>query len=194
MLSQAISDGLSQALPPLIGFALICFALKFLQIKLDKFIDSKFKKKNNVLRLVKTSSAPTMRNDFSVNTAKEYFFDRRNIMTETEKAFFFDLLKAVPELYIFPQVSFLALLNPKGQASLGKVQSKRADFVVYNADTEQYCIIELDDKTHIGKQSTDLERDMLFASVGIRSLRYKTNNKPSTEALREDIFANLTSK
>ena len=89
-------------------------------------------------------------------------------------------------------MSFLALLEPVGQASLGKIQIKRVDFVVCDIKTNRYCVIELDDRSHIGKQGKDLERDGFFDSAGIHSLRYKINNKPSAEALREDIFSNLS--
>jgi len=74
----------------------------------------------------------------------------------------------------------------------GKIQSKRVDFVVCDIKTNRYCVIELDDRSHIGKQGKDLERDGFFDSAGIHSLRYKINNKPSAEALREDIFSNLS--
>ena len=113
-------------------------------------------------------------------------------MTNPEKVFFLQLIQAIPEFYVFPQVSFLELLDPVGQASLGKIQNKRVDFVVFDMQTNRYCIIELDDKSHQRKQNSDFERDVFFNSAGIRSLRYKTNNPPSVEALREDILAIFT--
>ena len=164
--------------------------LEFFIVKIKKFIIARSERKQPALRLVKGKTFSS----FSTPTSsyREYIFNRRSVMTKTEKEFFLILLKAVPELYIFPQVSFLALLDPVGQSSLGKIQNKRVDFVVYDIKTDTYCVVELDDRSHNNKQSKDLERDLFFDSASIRSLRYKTNNKPSPEALREDILNALS--
>ena len=163
---------------------------EFFIVKHKKFIIARSERKQPALRLVKEKTFSS----FSTSTSsyREYIFNRRSVMTKTEKEFFLILLKSVPELYIFPQVSFLALLEPVGQSSLGKIQNKRVDFVVYDIKTDAYCVIELDDRSHNTKQSKDLERDLFFDSAQIRSLRYKTNNKPSLEALREDILNALS--
>ena len=95
-----------------------------------KALVAKLGKKKTQLRLVREKSAPSPWETFPEKEFREYYFNRRFIMTDTEKSFFLDIIHAVPELYVFPQVSFLALLEPVGQASLGKIQSKRVDFVV----------------------------------------------------------------
>lgn len=191
-----ISKVMSNFLVIMISFMAFLLLLEFVIVKLKKILYSKFenkfhrKKENKVIPLYSSfsgTSAVSSPSSFS-SFPGEYVFDRRSVMTKTEKDFFLILLKAVPELYIFPQVSFLALLDPIDKPSLGKIQSKRVDFVVYDIKTDAYCVIELDDRSHNNKQSKDLERDLFFDSASIRSLRYKTNNKPSPEALREDIL------
>ena len=171
---------------------IVILLLEFLSVKAKKALVAKLGKKKTQLRLVREKSAPSPWETFPEKEFREYYFNRRFIMTDTEKSFFLDIIHAVPELYVFPQVSFLALLEPVGQASLGKIQSKRVDFVVCDIKTNRYCVVELDDRSHIGKQGKDLERDGFFDSAGIHSLRYKINNKPSAEALIEDIFSNLS--
>lgn len=189
-LTDVVTGIFSQFLTIMFTFMAGLLLLEFFIVKLKKFIIARSERKQPALRLVKEKTFSS----FSTPTSsyREYIFNRRSVMTKTEKEFFFILLKSVPDLYIFPQVSFLALLDPVGQSSLGKIQNKRVDFVVYDIKTDAYCVIELDDKSHNTKQSKDLERDLFFDSAQIRSLRYKTNNKPSLEALREDILNALS--
>lgn len=191
-LSDALMKVFWQVLPPLFLFFVVAVSVKIVLQKLEKKFSLPRKKKDNkenkVIPLYSSFPAASAAASFP----REYVFNRRPVMTKTEKDFFLILLKAVPELYIFPQVAFLALLDPVGQSSLGKIQNKRVDFVVCDIKTDAYCIVELDDRSHNGKRSKDLERDLFFDSVQIRSLRYKTNNKPSPEALREDILNALS--
>ena len=189
-LTDVVTGIFSQFLTIMFTFMAGLLLLEFFIVKLKKFIIARSERKQPALRLVKEKTFSS----FSTSTSsyREYIFNRRSVMTKTEKEFFLILLKSVPELYIFPQVSFLALLEPVGQSSLGKIQNKRVDFVVYDIKTDAYCVIELDDRSHNTKQSKDLERDLFFDSAQIRSLRYKTNNKPSLEALREDILNALS--
>ena len=189
-LTDVVTGIFSQFLTIMFIFMAGLLLLEFFIVKIKKFIIARSERKQSALRLVKGKTFSS----FSTPTSsyREYIFNRRSVMTKTEKEFFLILLKAVPELYIFPQVSFLALLDPVGQSSLGKIQNKRVDFVVYDIKTDTYCVVELDDRSHNNKQSKDLERDLFFDSASIRSLRYKTNNKPSPEALREDILNALS--
>lgn len=194
-LTDALMNVFGQVLPPLFLLFVFAAVVKIILLKLEKkFSLPRKKKENKVIPLYSSfsgTSAVSSPSSFS-SFPEEYVFDRRSVMTKTEKDFFLVLLKAVPELYIFPQVSFLALLDPVGQSSLGKIQNKRVDFVAYDIKTDAYCVVELDDRSHNTKQSKDLERDLFFDSAQIRSLRYKTNNKPSPEALREDILNALS--
>ena len=189
-LTDVVTGIFSQFLTIMFTFMAGLLLLEFFIVKLKKFIIARSERKQPALRLVKEKTFSS----FSTSTSsyREYIFNRRSVMTKTEKEFFLILLKAVPDLYIFPQVSFLALLDPLDKPSLGKIQNKRVDFVVYDIKTDAYCVIELDDRSHNTKQSKDLERDLFFDSAQIRSLRYKTNNKPSLEALREDILNALS--
>ncbi len=194
-LTDALMNVFGQVLPPLFLLFVFAAVVKIILLKLEKkFSLPRRKKENKVIPLYSSfsgTSAVSSPSSFS-SFPGEYVFNRRSVMTKTEKDFFLILLKSVPELYIFPQVSFLALLDPIDKPSLGKIQSKRVDFVVYDIKTDAYCVIELDDRSHNNKQSKDLERDLFFDSASIRSLRYKTNNKPSPEALREDILNALS--
>ena len=186
-----MNDMISKMMSQFVTFIILVLILRLLADLLKQKIRKK--RKQPLLRLIKNPEPPSVWDAApEPEERREYYFERRAVMTEAEKSFFIDIVRAVPEFYVFPQVSFLALLDPTGQASLGKIQNKRVDFVVCDIKTNRYCVIELDDRSHFGKRKKDLERDGFFDSAGIHSLRYRTNNKPSVDALREDIYSNLS--
>lgn len=123
---------------------------------------------------------------------KENTYKQADLMTANEKEFFERLLKALPEHYVFPQVSLGALLRPAVSRSspdwmrqFNAISSQRADFAIYTRQLQLVALIELDDKTH--KASKDRARDRRTASAGISTLRYESKAKPEPEAIRRDI-------
>ena len=108
------------------------------------------------------------------------------LMTEHEKTMFKELRQAIPEYYIFPQVSLGAILWTKGQATRNKFNRKIADYVITDQNFNILAVIELDDKSHQGKEQQDAERDSMLKEAGYKVLRYP--NMPSKEKLRNDIL------
>lgn len=108
------------------------------------------------------------------------------LMTEHEKTMFKELRQAIPEYYIFPQVSLGAILWTKGQATRNKFNRKIADYVITNQNFNILAIIELDDKSHQGKEQQDAERDSMLKEAGYKVLRYP--HMPNKEKLRNDIL------
>lgn len=109
------------------------------------------------------------------------------LMTEHEKKMFKELNKAIPEYYIFPQVSFSAILWTKGQATRNRFSRKIADFVITDTSFNILAIIELDDKSHDNKVEQDAERDAMLVEAGYKVLRYRY--MPNTQKLRDDILS-----
>ena len=110
----------------------------------------------------------------------------KQILTEHEKTMFGEINIAVPECLIFPQVSFSALLYTKGYATRNRFNRKIADFVITDRWFNVLAIIELDDKSHEGKEQQDAERDAMLKEAGYKVLRYR--HMPNKQKLRADIL------
>lgn len=106
------------------------------------------------------------------------------LMSENEIEFFERLVKALPEYYIFPQVSLGAILKEIGmdaktrQRLRNTFSQKRADFVVYK-DKTIIAIVELDDRTH--DTQNDAKRDKMLCEAGYEVMRYESKAKPSID-------------
>lgn len=109
------------------------------------------------------------------------------IMTAHEKTMFGEIMQAVPECFIFPQVSLGAILRTSSQATRNKFNRKIADFVITDRAFNILAIIELDDKSHDGKEQKDAERDAMLKEAGYKVLRYRV--MPNKQQLRNDIIS-----
>lgn len=124
------------------------------------------------------------------NTAKK-MYKASSLMTDNEFEFFYRLVKALPQYYIFPQVSFGAILESIGEDYKEKQRirltfaQKRADYVVYSDKKQIIAIVELDDKTH--NVQNDMKRDAMLVQAGYRIIRFQSKQKPSIEEIRKMI-------
>ena len=108
------------------------------------------------------------------------------LITNYEKIMFSELRDAVPECYIFVQVSFGAILWSASQATRNRYNRKITDFVVTDNAFNILAVIELDDKSHDGKKQQDAERDAMLKEAGYKVLRYR--HMPDKQKLRADIL------
>ncbi len=115
---------------------------------------------------------------------------KKDLLTPTETSFFLKLRKALPNHYIFPQVSFNALLdvsNKKEWAERNRFNRKVADFVIYNSVTMKVAaIIELDDYTH-NYHDQDDSRDELLKGAGYHIIRFNVKDGVSLEEIKQAI-------
>lgn len=132
-------------------------------------------------------------------TPKGQVYKARPILTDNEQEFFTRLLVALPEFYVFPQVSFSALLEPTNFSSRaqkmsirGTFSQKYADYVVADNRLVVVAIVELDDRTH--NSSKDKSRDVMLAEAGYRVIRWQAKDKPSVQAIAEKFALLLTPK
>lgn len=109
----------------------------------------------------------------------------RRLLTKNEQPMYFRLRAAFPEHVILAQVSFSALVTVRSHAVRNRFNRKVADFVVCNRAFEVLAVVELDDASHKGKETTDRERDSMLISAGYKVLRYA--RVPDIEQLQRDL-------
>lgn len=109
------------------------------------------------------------------------------LMTVHEKVMFGVLKEAVPECHIFVQVALGGILWTSSYATRNKFSQKIADFVITDQNFTILAVIELDDKSHIGKEDKDAERDAMVREAGYKALRYPSI--PPLQQLRSDILS-----
>lgn len=117
-------------------------------------------------------------------------FKRAAILTKNEMEFYSRLRSALPDLFVFPQMSMAGVIRPNESGkrygrAFAKICSKRIDFTVCRQDLSVVCVIELDDRTH--DKSRDVERDAMMSSAGIPTIRYESRAKPSVEKIGSDV-------
>jgi very-short-patch-repair endonuclease len=93
-------------------------------------------------------------------------------LTEREQAMYFRLVSTFPEHVVLAQVAFSALLASKDRPTRSTFDRKVADFVLCQKDFTPVAVIELDDKSHRGKETSDAARDALLAKAGYRVQRF----------------------
>lgn len=119
-------------------------------------------------------------------------YKRRQLMTANEVEFFNRLVTALPGHFVFPQVSMQALIeaasDDKKQAHSDRLRiaQQRADYVIWNSACEVVAVVELDDRTH--STTKDQVRDSRLEQAGIRTIRFQSRNKPTTEAIQQAVL------
>ena len=124
------------------------------------------------------------------SAADQDVYKARSLMTPNEMEFFERLVKAYPNYYIFPQVAMSGLLDAKTndgkkiQGIRNSFNRYRTDFVVFK-DSKVLAIIELDDRTHKGREESDAKKDSMLKKAGYKIIRFQSTNKPSIEQLQK---------
>ncbi|MGK5009419.1 DUF2726 domain-containing protein [Janthinobacterium sp. MDB2-8] len=117
---------------------------------------------------------------------------KKSVMTAREQQMYQLLQTALPECTVLAQVAFSALVTAKGWANRNRFDRKVADFVLCSQQLNVIAIIELDDRSHAGRERQDKERDAMLRLAGYVTLRYA--NFPSQQALRADVEQLLMKK
>ncbi|AEA65725.1 DUF2726 domain-containing protein [Burkholderia gladioli] len=122
-------------------------------------------------------------------------FKCQGILTDTETRFFWQLTRALPNEWIFPQVAMSAVLQPtvpngdrNWWRSFGKIAQKRIDFIIYDRNLNLLAVIELDDPSHDSKKANDRLRDQNLADAGIRTIRFDVRAWPDHRAIQNAVF------
>lgn len=117
---------------------------------------------------------------------------RKPVMTAREQQMYHLLQTTLPECTVLAQVAFSALVTAKGWANRNRFDRKVADFVLCSQQLNVIAVIELDDRSHAGRERQDKERDAMLRLAGYATLRYA--NFPTQQALRADIEQLLLKK
>lgn len=117
---------------------------------------------------------------------------RKPVMTAREQQMYRLLQTALPECTVLAQVAFSALVTAKGWANRNRFDRKVADFVLCSQQLNVIAVIELDDRSHLGRERQDGERDAMLRLAGYVTLRYA--NFPTQQALRTDVEQLLLKK
>ncbi|WP_436566571.1 DUF2726 domain-containing protein [Janthinobacterium sp. HLX7-2] len=113
-------------------------------------------------------------------------------MTAREQQMYSLLQTALPECTVLAQVAFSALVTAQGRATRNRFDRKVADFVLCSQQLNVIAVIELDDRSHAGRERKDQERDAMLKLAGYVTLRYE--NFPTQQTLRADIEKLLMQK
>ncbi|MGK5062584.1 DUF2726 domain-containing protein [Janthinobacterium sp. LB3P112] len=117
---------------------------------------------------------------------------KKTVMTARERQMYHLLQTALPECTVLAQVAFSALVTAKGWANRNRFDRKVADFVVCSQQLNVIAVVELDDRSHAGRERHDKERDAMLRLAGYVTLRYA--NFPTQQALRADVEQLLLKK
>jgi len=107
-------------------------------------------------------------------------------VTQHEQGMYFRLKDALPDHVVLAQVAFSALLTARAREARNRFDRKVADFVICTKAFDVVAIVELDDKSHRGKEVADAARDRLLIEAGYRVLRYP--RIPDIAKVQNDIL------
>ena len=93
-------------------------------------------------------------------------------LTEREQSMYFRLAEVFPEQVVLAQVAFSALLATKDRPTRATFDKKVADFVLCTRAFGVVAVIELDDASHKGRESSDKARDEMLTAAGYRVVRF----------------------
>ena len=127
----------------------------------------------------------TVINQKSSSSKSSLTLSRKQLLTNREQQMFSVLSSALPECVVLAQVSFSALVTAEGWQSRNRFNRKVADFVLCSKQMNVIAVIELDDRSHIGRELLDRERDAMLKQAGYTTIRYQS--VPPAEIIRRDI-------
>lgn len=125
-------------------------------------------------------------------------FHSKKPLTDREQGCYWRLVDNLGgDFVILPQVAFSQFLQVKGGnqkdnfREFARVRQKVADFLICRKDFTIVALIELDDKSHAGKEEKDQERDRVVKESGIRVFRIPST--PGNDAVRNlgDVLRRL---
>jgi hypothetical protein len=149
-----------------------------------------------IVAIVLVALAIVLAQAWSKGATQAGAYKARPLMTDNEAEFFGRLVVALPDHYIFPQVSMSALIeaatsdNKKAHSDRLRIAQQRVDYVVCDRSCKVVAVVELDDRTH--SRTKDQVRDARLQQAGHHTVRFQSKSKPSVDALRAAIFPGRT--
>lgn len=112
------------------------------------------------------------------------------VMSNIEKKFYYQLVKAFPQYHILAQVQLSRVIRPPKNRYeykwLNKIWRMSLDYVILDSHLDTLVVIELDDRSHLTQRrmEADERKNKALKAAGVRLIRIKTNNMPSLDELK----------
>lgn len=123
-------------------------------------------------------------------------FERSPLLTPPERLLYMRLLHALPDHFVFAQVSpteALALRSDarKAQADHEQVARHAFDFVICDQESLPIAVIELEEEgpARARSQPVDEAKDRACASAGLRLVRFRAHALPNRDAIRAAVIS-----
>jgi hypothetical protein len=123
-------------------------------------------------------------------------FESAPLLTLSERRFYMRLLHALPDHFVFAQVSPAQVLEIKSasrklQADHDRVSREAFDFVICNQESLPLAVIELDSREPDRKgrmAPLDTSKDDVCAAAGLRFVRFRANALPDRDSIQATVL------
>ncbi len=125
-----------------------------------------------------------------VKTTQKWPYYAVPVMSNIEKKFYYQLVKAFPQYHILAQVQLSRVIRPPKNRYeykwLNKIWRMSLDYVILDSHLDTLVVIELDDRSHLTQRrmEADERKNKALKAAGVRLIRIKTNNMPSLDELK----------
>ncbi|AWM79532.1 hypothetical protein DKL61_03740 [Gammaproteobacteria bacterium ESL0073] len=112
------------------------------------------------------------------------------VMSNLEKKFYYQLVKAFPHYHILAQVQLSRVIRPPKNRHeykwLNKIWRMSLDYVILDSHLDTLVVIELDDRSHLTqkRKEADERKNKALKAAGLRLIRIKTNSIPTLDELK----------
>lgn len=124
------------------------------------------------------------------------YVPRTNVLTEIEQVLYWRILEAMPGMVVLAQVGMSRVLDipkntPKRMSWFGKISQKSLDFVICRKDGSIVVAVELDDRSHEGRERKDSDKEKALRAAGVSLIRWNVKNLPTTEEIKQQVAKEL---
>lgn len=120
-------------------------------------------------------------------------FYKKSPLTEIEQILYYRLVSALPDYVVLAQVQVSRIVGMKqfSQGWFNKISRKSVDFLICQKNFSILAAIELDDSSHDTeeRQAKDADKDAALKGAGIRMIRCRASDLPTTDAIQKMMHA-----
>ncbi|OAM31921.1 DUF2726 domain-containing protein [Eikenella corrodens] len=134
-----------------------------------------------------------MQRTTSDDTNQPWPFYPTYAMTRNEQEVYWKLVQALPDYIVLAQVQASRILKVKRgenhRAWFNRISRMSYDYLICQKNSYPLLVIELDDATHekADRQDADRRKKLALASAGIKIIRWRRPDVPSTEQIRSIV-------
>jgi len=129
---------------------------------------------------------------FVVQRAQSSRYRTKQVLTGSERDFFYRLRGALPECHISPQVAVSALIEPAGmgklrQRAIASIGRMRVGYAIFDEDMHLLAVAELAHRSRPTRM--EKAKEDCLSSAGVRTVRFHAKRLPSEGKIRASVFA-----